>query len=297
MAFCGLLVPAHLRAVDATILEQAGRNAPSLTDRGLALVAQKQLGAAQLLLKAAQQQRAPGDEKLAGAVSALASREPGLVLLGRPEPSLQNLQRTADAAASPPFTDLVVAEANRTRALELLGASSRPEVRELLRCRALTNTVIFSPSQSASGQALDTALCVCGLLLERGYLTKSMSEAVLGLAKQANQGGPSHRLEQALLDFMSLGQRFDWDQLATFVGALEDTETLRLIANVVRSEEGQLPTIFAAVQLSGKPARVAKYHDELQPVGFERPGGRPAARHGGDKGACAAESAAVSIKS
>ena len=67
------------------------------------------------------------------------------------------------------------------------------------------------------------------------------------------------RLEQMLLDLMSLGQRFNWGQLVGFVGQIQDTETLRLLANLVRKSEGQLPALFTAVQLSGKPAQVAAY--------------------------------------
>ena len=44
-----------------------------------------------------------------------------------------------------------------------------------------------------------------------------------------------------------------------FVGQIQDPETLRLLANLVRKSEGQLPVLFAAVQLSGKPAQVAAY--------------------------------------
>ena len=53
MLICGLLVPIHLRAVDVSVIQEAGRNSPSLTDQGTALVREKELGAAQLLLQTA----------------------------------------------------------------------------------------------------------------------------------------------------------------------------------------------------------------------------------------------------
>jgi hypothetical protein len=43
----GLLVPMHLRAVDAGILARAGRNGPALLEQGRALAAEQRLGAAQ----------------------------------------------------------------------------------------------------------------------------------------------------------------------------------------------------------------------------------------------------------
>jgi hypothetical protein len=53
MLVCGLLVPMHLRAVDAGVIERAGRNTPSLIDEGMTLARKQQLGAARLLSQAA----------------------------------------------------------------------------------------------------------------------------------------------------------------------------------------------------------------------------------------------------
>ena len=150
-------------------------------------------------------------------------------------------------------------EDNRTVVLELLRGSRLPIVQELLYCRTLTNTVILPPAQSASGQAMDTALAICGLLLEGGHLSGQLSDAVFKLAAESNRGGDPQRLEQVLLDLMSLGQRFNWGQLVEFVGQIQDPETLRLLTNLVRQSEGQEPVLFAAVVLSGKPAQVASY--------------------------------------
>jgi len=51
LAVSGLLLPAHLRAVDASVLRVAGRNTPSLVEQGRTLVNQNKLGAAQLVLQ------------------------------------------------------------------------------------------------------------------------------------------------------------------------------------------------------------------------------------------------------
>ena len=97
-----------------------------------------------------------------------------------------------------------------------------PTVQELLRCRALTGTTLFTPSQSASGQAFDVAVTICGLLVEEGRLTTGLSENIFKLASAANRGGSSQPLEQVLMDLMSLGRRFNWDQLVAFTGRIED---------------------------------------------------------------------------
>src|SRR5262249_12531018 len=148
-----------------------------------------------------------------------------------------------------------------------------PAVQELLRCRALTNTVIFPPSQSSSGQAFDAALSSCGLLLDEGRLTTGFSNVVFTLASQANRGGNTQPLEQVLMDFMSLGQRFNWGQLEVFVAQVQDAETLRWLTHFVRQGDSQLPALFAAVCLSGQPAGVAKYLRTYSQSGLQDLGG------------------------
>ncbi|MBI3849391.1 MAG: hypothetical protein HY298_03720 [Verrucomicrobia bacterium] len=263
----GLLVPMHLRAVDASVVQKAGWNTTTLVERGLALVNEKNLGAAELLLQTAQKEEISDREKLGLAVTNLAKQNPNLQVWGIPEPRVAAL--FGKNVGPLPFIELIIRQENRGKVLELLKASSRPGVQELLRCRALTNTILFPPSQSASGQAFDAALSVGGLLVEEGRLTPALSNAVLALAAEANRGGSSQPLEQVLMDLMSLGQRFNLGQLAAFVGKIEDAETLRLLANHVRKADAQLPVLFSAVQLSGKPADVAKYLMQFSQSGLK----------------------------
>ncbi|HTL16640.1 MAG TPA: hypothetical protein VL793_05350, partial [Patescibacteria group bacterium] len=82
----GLVIPAHLRAVDPALLKIAGQGTPSLVSRGLELAGQNQLGAAQLLSQAARQERLPGREKLEFAVDELSRQHPAWVVWGGPEP-------------------------------------------------------------------------------------------------------------------------------------------------------------------------------------------------------------------
>ena len=268
----GLMVPAHLRAVDSGVLQSAGRNTMSLVEQGLALVKRNQLGAAQLLLQAGQAEAIPGWPELGLAMTYSATQHPGWLVWGGGDARLERLFSSdphLPKTGSEPFTDFVVREENRAVGLELLRSSPLPGVQELLRCRALTNTVIFSPSQSASGQALDTALVVCGLLLEGGHMSGGLSNAVSQLASESNRGVEPQRLEQVLLDIMSLGQRFNWGQLAAFVGQIQDAETLRLQSNLVRKNDAQLPVLFAAVELFGKPAQVAAYLMNFSQTGLK----------------------------
>src|SRR6266446_3220910 len=301
LVVCGWLVPAHLRAVAASVLHAAGKNTPALVQQGLALVSQQNLGAAQLLLLAAREEGLPERGELGVAVLDLATKHPELQVWGSAEPPLESLfgvpstspgqpaaqvappgkaeetstpghplsNEAGSARVELPFTEFAIRQENRAKLLEFLRASNDPGVQALLRCRALTNTAIFSPAQSASGQALDAALSICGLLLQEGHLTTALSNTVFALAAEADVGGKSQRLEQMLLDLMSLGQRLNWGQLVVFVGRVEDAETLRLLAILVRKADGQLPLLFCAIQLSGNPAATVKYLMNFSQTGLK----------------------------
>lgn len=268
----GLLVPAHLRAVNAGVIALAGRSTPSLPDQGLALLSQNHLGAADLLFRAAQQGNVPGRGQFGAALTNLARQHPAWQVWGGGSYHLDVLFTTdprLPKSGAEPFTDWVVRLENRGTVLELLRDSRGQAVRELLQSRSLTNTALIPPATSSSGQAFDAAVSICGLLLEERCLAPAMSNSVLALAIVANRGRDSARLEQMLLDFLSLGRRFNWGQLAAFVPKIQDPETLRLLASFVRNADTRLPVLFAAVQSSGDPAGVAAYLSRFSQTGLD----------------------------
>ena len=116
MLLCGLLVPAHLRAVNVSVLQLAGRNTPAVVEQGLALVNQNRLGAAQLLAQVAREERLPGRDKLEVAATELARQHPGWQVWGGPEPRFESVLAPERALRDPglePFTEYVVRRENR----------------------------------------------------------------------------------------------------------------------------------------------------------------------------------------
>src|SRR5438477_2114505 len=191
LVICGLLMPIHLRAVDVSVIQRAGRNSPSLIEKGTALAGEKNLGAAQLLLQAAQAQGVPGAEKLGFDVGRLANEHPGFRVWGGGEAHLEVLFGATPKQANPapePLTEFMIRQTNRSKALSLLEHSTNPAVQELLRCRNLTNTTLIYSSQSSAGQAFDAAIAISGLLLEERCFNPALSNSVTALASQANRG-------------------------------------------------------------------------------------------------------------
>jgi hypothetical protein len=255
MLLGGWLVPMHLRAVDVSVLQRAGEGRPSLVDRGVALERGGNVDAARMILQAAQEEKIRWTGELASALAAHTEKEaffPGGPIV----------------ANSTPVTTQLIRLVSRERVLAHLEATGSPAVRELLRARELTNTVLFPPSSSSSGQAFDAAVSVCGLLLADNCLAPGLRDALVEYAASARTRSNSQPLEEMLMDLMSLGQRMNWGQLAAFVSGINNPQTLARLAGQARNADAQLPELFAAVALSQRPDQVAAYLNEFSQTGL-----------------------------
>ena len=259
LLLCGWLIPAHLRAVEEPVLSQAGRNSTSLVGRGVSLAHIGQYGAGEMILRAAQSERLPDTNDLSSALEAEAKKYPAMKSWGVSIPLLRAYFPKAPRTNDLNVTDFVVREENRKKALNVLSASKNPSVQALLHTRSLTNTTTFAPSQAPGGEAFDAAVVITGVLVDMERVPAGLSKEVESAATQANQTGNSDALEQILLDVLSLGQRFDWGQLMTFVDKIDNVGTLHEQADLVRNSGDQLPALFAVVELSGDPKGVAQY--------------------------------------
>jgi hypothetical protein len=255
MLLCGWLVPMHLRAVDVSVLQRAGKGRLSVIDRCVALQREGKGDAAELILQAAQ------NEKIWW-VGTL----PSVLALHTPDEPL--FPGGPMVTSNTPVTSQVIRLATRDSVLAYLEANGSPAVKELLRTRDLTNTVLFSPSSSASGQAFDAAVSVSGLLLAGNHLAPPLRDTLLERATLARTRANAQPLEEILMDLMSLGQRLNWGQLTAFVGEIQDAKTLGILADQMRNAGAQLPVLFSAVVLSGNPDEVAKYVTDFSKTGL-----------------------------
>jgi hypothetical protein len=260
------LVPAHLRAVDASVVLSAGRTGDSLLERGRALLDAGRLGAAQMCASAARQAQMPGWDRLADTIANRAAADPAAVFWGG-DSSVKAIFNSLPASDS--FSSFIVRRDNREAALAHLAKSDSAEVQELLRCRALNQTVLIPASSSPSGQAFDAVVAECGLLLQSRQLTGGLGGYVHEQAAQANHTSSSQPLEEVLLDLGSLGEHLNWDQLTAFVAGIPDAATLHRLAGQVSAAGDRLPLLFAAVELSGRPVAVGEYLAKFPQTGLD----------------------------
>ncbi|HUC85270.1 MAG TPA: hypothetical protein VL970_08770 [Candidatus Acidoferrales bacterium] len=262
----GLMVPAHLRAVDSSVVLSAGRTGDSLLDRGKDLVSAGRVGAAEMYAAAARLAGMPGWDRLAEAVTNRAAREPGASYWGT-DTRVEKIFHSRPEGNS--FSAFIVQRENREAALAVLAKSPSASVQELLRCRGLDHTVLLPAASSPAGQAFEAVLAETGLLLDGHRLTPPLSRFIDDQARQATGGGNSQPLEQVLIDFGSLGEHLNWDQLTALVVHIPDAATLHQLADQMSEAGDRLPLLFVAVQLSGAPEAVARYDTEFPKTGLQ----------------------------
>jgi hypothetical protein len=266
---CGWLMPVHLRAVEAPVLKQAGRRTATLTSRGTDLLRAGHLGAAEMFLRVPVRLTKREVETFADAVDTTARQFPVDEAWGVADPTLNNYFPSAPVPGEGGLSDFVVHEENRSKALAFLQNSQQPAVQELLKTRELTNLSTFAPSKAAGGEAFDAAVVIVGVLLDQQALSPGLRSDISNAASEANRGGNTAKLEGVLLDFLSLGQRFNWGQLTVFVLKTDSTATLDKQVEVVRRAGNELPVLFAATELSGEPKAVAEYVKNFPDSGFK----------------------------
>jgi hypothetical protein len=267
----GLLVPAHLRAVDAQVLELTGANSPSLPEEGVALVNLEKTGPARMLLSAADQVDAPNREKLASALKSFEQKQPRARVWGGSALYLERVFEKSPATTntkSQPIVDLLVSQNARDTLMDALRQSPRPGVLEILRTRNLTNTTIFPPARSASGQPLDATIAVTGLLFQQDHFTDSLRDSISRLVEAVNRGGPVQPLESVYLDLLALGKRLNYGQMVELVRLASSTNELHETAELLRNHEAQMPVLFAAIHLAESPHPVAQYLSDFPTTGL-----------------------------
>lgn len=252
------LLPVHWSAVAPIVAQRAGQGTPTLTDLGLALVAEEKPGPAGLILAACELLRDPQRQKLAAALIDLKSRRADLTAWGGADPQLEGvLERTG--AGRLPVMEAFLPEPAREGLRERLGASVLPGTQAILNTRHLGDTVQFVPATRPGGQPFDATILLMAFLCEGEYLSPSLAQEIKTLARQAVEGDASAGWESACMDVLALAKRLDWTQLTELVKWAPGLKTLSGLAHSAKTTPERFPIVYAAVLLAQSAEGVADY--------------------------------------
>ena len=123
---------------------------------------------------------------------------------------------------------LLLSREVRSALAGLLAESRRPGVIQLLRNRQLRTTRHLPAVPTASGQPLEAAILMTGLLHASDQFSERLRQEVEGAAVMANQGQDSERIELFYLDLLALGGRLNWVQLSALIQRLDSMAEILL---------------------------------------------------------------------
>lgn len=260
------LMPAYLRAVDAEVLRQAGRDSATLVDRGSVMLELEQVGPAALLSVAARQIGVPRASHLADLVAAYSAAQPAQARRGGSDPFLEQiLTREAQmdvGQATNALADFLPRQ-SRAALLDYLATSRRPGLQQILKNRELTNTVQLPAANSPAGQPLEAAILMAGLLQQADHLSNRLREEVEQAAVAANQGQGTKRIELFYLDLLSLGRRLNWVQMTVLIRRLDSLAEVKQVVELIHRADANLPSLYAALMFAENAASVIEYLQEL----------------------------------
>ncbi|MGV3774271.1 MAG: hypothetical protein ACO1QB_15320, partial [Verrucomicrobiales bacterium] len=106
------------------------------------------------------------------------------------------------------------------------------------------------------------------LLFETGQAPSSLQDEILMSAKAAQSTNKMGDLESFYLDIFTLARRLEWSQISEFISVIPNVRTLDKLVAPVRSNEENLPVIFAAVLITREPIQLAAYLDKFSKTGI-----------------------------
>ena len=266
----GWLLPVRFHALEEKVLLAAGKGTPSLSELAASLLNSEHLGAGLRVALLAQSMDLPGSaETVASAQTILSSRR-DLAWLGTRDPRLEQVLATSGLAfeknvtAPPAILTLLLREPVRLRLLQTLKSNPSPGVQSILQSLQLKPLPPLLPANQPGGQPLEAVTLLTAHLLDTSALSPALASELKTAAYAANEERSLRPLQPALLSFLSLARRFDYDSLRELVGGVQTLAALDWLAGQVRSPAEPGDLLLAATLWSGPADRLTRLPESAQ---------------------------------
>lgn len=245
----GLLVPAHLRSLDAVAVAAAGAEGPSNPDKISQSLNAAHTGPAEILAEATGQ-----GEVFSEKIQQLKLSRPTLAMIGGPDPSFAAFievlpQSRLQEANSQAVVPLLLPRNERHTLAERLSTSSNANIAALLRIRELAGMVRLHPASHPAGAPYDAGLLSLAQLIESGHITPAWADQIGGLANLAAIGEAEAiaAVESLVMATLSLGRQLDFRSLANLAAFNPSLSSWADMATLFRARPEKIPLLFASL--------------------------------------------------
>lgn len=271
LTLAGLLVPAHLRTVDAVTLETAGATGLSNAEKISVSLNAAHTGPARILSTAT-----GTEEQFAAEIRALEAKRPALQRIGGPDPGFESYiellpESRSDGDAVTPVISLLLPRNERLTLVERLSSSSNANIGAILNIRELKGMIRLHPASHAAGAPYDAGLLTVAQLIESDHIDPSWANQIGDLANQAVVGNRQaiSAIEALVMATLSLGRQLDFRSLANLAEFTDSLGGWADMATLFRAQPDQIPLLYAVLDYEEASRPLFEYLSENQETGIE----------------------------
>lgn len=250
----GLIMPAHLRALDPNVIRGQGAAGKSLVETA-AETARHNPAVGKILLATAEALQLPGTDTVVEQLREAAADRT------RSRNILEKLEEQEAGRIQVVETPVLLALKKAHNREQLLQSIQSLEARQILQTRDRTNWTIFASAKSAAGAPLDVAVLTTAFLMEqRAFAPASrLRDEVLQMTSDPN----SKYLEEFYLSIFALAKRFSSEQIIALAAHLPNTAALHSVTRFMQEKAAATPLLYSAVVVSKNGDAVARYLDRF----------------------------------
>lgn len=275
LAAAALLVPAHLRSIDRTVLEMSANSGEAVDTVLNETILSAHTGPALRIIDATKiaDDRANGYRQQ---IEALVAQRPTLVLSGGPDRSLEDYleqsKPTLPSGIEPlPLLPQLLPRSERAALSAMLAQSSNANVAALLDARDLPGLVRLHPASHAAGAPYDAGILTLALLIEGGHFSPALSQQIGRTAQQAKLGTPAavRALEDFAVATLSLGRQLDHRSLADLAADTQGLGDWGEMATLFRARPTHIDALYASLRFEAVSSQVFTYLAEHPEQGLD----------------------------
>ncbi len=273
LAWVGMAMPIHFRAVSPLILEEAGKGTPKPIQLADELLAAGKVGPVLVVKNGAGVRWGTPQE---ARVRRLLEENAEYRFSGGPAPYFIQFLKQASLhlGESPEMIPLMLPRARREALEGFLKRSSNQLVLDVLRSAELSGWQMFLPVYSDAGHPLHATLLTTALLEQSGHfsprITRELRERLSLVFTDPGRVDLVRDLERAYLAVFSLGTRLQWGALTEVIAVAPDMEVLYGMAALMNQdpESGRLENLYTALLLTGEAAGLVDYLQRQEEEGW-----------------------------
>jgi hypothetical protein len=254
-----LLVPAHLRTVDTSVLEKAARDESSPDALISVILNAAQVGPAERLIEATRTDRALHQAQ----IDALLKKDPQFAISGGADPTFEDFLDLVqlDQTKNNAVISLLLPRSERASLSGSLADSSNANVAALLDIRNQRGLLRLHPADHAAGAPYDSGVLTLALLIEGGHFRPELAQQIGSLATQADLGTPAavRAIEDLMIATLSLGRQLDFRSLANLAAITTTPTEWAQKATLFRAQPDRVNQLYTALRFTQSSQIVFDY--------------------------------------